>query len=78
MEHGMPQQIQSMRTKEEGGQGLGVRAVYERVQPHKLKSRLTGLHRSLKLINKHFRTIPLDDISDESADTIGLLSYSLL
>ena len=83
LDHGTPEQIQSLRDK--GETGPGVRTVFEQVQHEKLKSKLQQQQTdspaqeirrdNLKLINKDFRVVTKQEIPDGSVDLVLVLDF---
>jgi hypothetical protein len=79
LEQGTPEQIKALLNRnEQGGEGPGIRTVYQQVQSEKLKSKLSQQQQqqpaqleleerdNLRLFNKDFRTISMKEIPDES------------
>ncbi|MGB6530198.1 MAG: DNA methyltransferase [Candidatus Nitrosopolaris sp.] len=91
LEGGSKEQISALRERSQTGEGPGVRTVYEQVQNDKLKTKLAQsssggsssdsqsvpLTRpdNLKLFNKDFRTMTLQEIPDQSVDLVLALDF---
>ena len=91
LEEGSEEQISALRERSQTGEGPGVRTMYEQVQNDKLTTKLAQSssggsssdsqsvpltrHDNLKLFNKDFRTITLQEIPDKSVDLVLALDF---
>ena len=84
MEHGTPEQIQSMRDEDGNSKKPGVRTMYEQVQNERIKKELTDSTNvttpqlkkdNLRLINKDFRIATKEEIPNDSVDLVLVLDF---